>query len=67
MTKNDWIIDNNNFRYFNQDGSMIVHIFKSEGVWRGYVLGYDKTFKHKRLTEVLDKVAIALKECGWEN
>lgn len=66
MTKNDWVVDDNNFRYFNQDGNLIAHIFKAQGIWQGYVLGYDKTFKDIRFTEILVKVDKALKECGWE-
>jgi len=67
MTKNDWIVDDNNFRYFNQDGNLIVHIFKAQGIWQGYVLGYDQPIKQRQLSEALKDVDRALKECGWES
>jgi len=67
MVKNDWIIDNNSFRYFNANGELIVHLFRSKGVWQGYVLGSSKEIKTVNLDEALITISKLLKECGWEN
>ena len=66
MVKNKWIMENNNFRYFNENGELIVHLFKHHDAWRGFVLGYNISIKRKRFTDALEDVRIALKECGWE-
>jgi len=68
MTKNDWVIGEDNFKYFNEEGKLIVHIVKtSQGIWEAFVLGYDKVIKHEILSVVLKGTAKAIKECGWEN
>lgn len=66
MIKNKWEMENNNFRYFNDDGELIVHLFKHRDTWRGFVLGHNISIKRKRFTDALEDVRIALKECGWE-
>ena len=66
MVKNKWEIENNNFRYFNEDGDLVVHLFMHMGTWKGYVLGHERTIKRKRFTDALEDVRKALKECGWE-
>lgn len=66
MSKNKWEIENNNFRYFNEDGDLVVHLFRHLGAWRGFVLGHEKAIKQKRFTDALEDVRKALKECGWE-
>ncbi len=66
MNKNKWEIENDNFRYFNEDGEIIVHLFRHMGTWKGFVLGHLRTIKRKRFTDALEDVRIALKECGWE-
>ena len=38
--KNKWIMENNNFRYFNDKGELIVHLFRHQNNWKGFVLGY---------------------------
>tara|TARA_R110002153_G_scaffold239530_2_gene393943 strand:+ start:2843 stop:3049 length:207 start_codon:yes stop_codon:yes gene_type:complete len=67
MVKDRWEIENNNFRYFDKNGELIVHLFRHLGVWRGFVLGHEKPIKRKRLTDALEDVRKALKESGWEN
>jgi len=65
--KSGWLMENNNFRYYNENGDMIVQIFKHQGYWKGFVLGHDKPIKKRRFTDALEEVRIFLKECGWES
>ena len=32
--KNKWIMENNNFRYFNDKGELIVHLFRHQNNWK---------------------------------
>lgn len=68
MIKNNWVVEDDNFKYFNEEGKLIVHIVKSsKGLWEAFILGYDKIIKHRHLSDVLKDTSEALKECGWEN
>ena len=64
--KNKWIMENNNFRYFNDKGELIVHLFRHQNNWKGFVLGYNGSISRNRFTDALEEVQAALKECGWE-
>ena len=64
--KNKWIMENNNFRYFNDKGELIVHLFKHQNSWKGFVLGHNGSISRNRFTDALEDIHNALKECGWE-
>ena len=64
--KNKWIMENNNFRYFNDKGELIVHLFRHQNNWKGFVLAYTGSISRNRVIDALEEVHAALKECGWE-
>ena len=64
--KNKWIMENNNFRYFNDKGELIVHLFRHQNNWKGFVLGHNESISRNRFTDALKDIHTALKECGWE-
>ena len=64
--KNKWIMENNNFRYFNDKGELIVHLFRHQNNWKGFVLGHNGSISRNRFIDALEEVHAALKECGWE-
>ena len=66
QVKNDWVIENNNFRYFDNNSQVIAQVYKFRGIWHAYVLGMEKQIQDKQLRVVLEQVDIALKQCGWE-
>ena len=66
VIKSKWIMENNNFRYFNDKGELIVHLFRHQNNWKGFVLGYNGSISRNRFTDALEEVQAALKECGWE-
>lgn len=66
QVRNDWVIENNNYRYFDNDSQVIAQVYKFRGIWHAYVLGMEKQIQDKQLRVVLEQVDIALKQCGWE-
>jgi hypothetical protein len=66
QVRNDWVIENNNYRYFDNNSQVIAQVYKFRGIWHAYVLGMEKQIQDKQLRVVLEQVDIALKQCGWE-
>ena len=66
QVRNDWVIENNNYRYFDDNSQVIAQVYKFRGIWHAYVLGMEKQIQDKQLRVVLEQVDIALKQCGWE-
>ena len=65
--RNEWIIENNNYRYFDNNSQVIAQVYKFRGIWHAYVLGMERQIQDVQLRVVLEQVDQALKECGWES
>ena len=63
QARNKWIIENNNYRYFDDNSQVIAQVYKFRGIWHAYVLGMEKQIQDKQLRVVLEQVDSALKEC----
>lgn len=67
QARNKWIIENNNYRYFDNNSQVIAQVYKFRGLWHAYVLGMEKQIQDRQLRVVLEQVDSALKQCGWDN
>ena len=67
QARNKWIIENNNYRYFDNNSQVIAQVYKFRGLWHAYVLGMEKQIQDRQLRVVLEQVDSALRQCGWDN
>lgn len=61
-----WRLENsdNEYKFFLND-KLVIHVYRSEGVWYGYVLGSEEVIRHKHLSYVLTNAEIEATACGW--
>ena len=56
QARNKWIIENNNYRYFDNNSQVIAQVYKFRGLWHAYVLGMEKQIQDRQLRVVLEQV-----------
>ena len=54
----------NELKFFFDD-KLIIHLYNFEGTWYTSVLGYDKIFKDKNLSDAIQSAKAGALECGW--
>lgn len=57
--------DSDNELKFFFDDKLIIHLFKYNGIWNINVLGQERIYKRKTLSEAIEAAKEAASECGW--
>lgn len=47
------------------DEKLVIHLYRSQGIWHTSVLGHDKIFKDKNLSDAIQSAKAGALECGW--
>jgi|ETNvirenome_2_60_1030617.scaffolds.fasta_scaffold15422_5 hypothetical protein len=47
------------------DETLVIHLYKTNRLWYTNVLGRDKIYCYRNLSEAIKNAELGAKECGW--
>jgi hypothetical protein len=47
------------------DRKLIIHLYKFNNIWHTSVLGHDKMYQDRNLSDAIKNAEAAAIECGW--
>ena len=62
----EWkLVSSDNEHKFFLNDTLVIHLFKTNELWHGNVLGLQEVFCDKSLTSVLKQAELGAISCGW--